>query len=178
MTAGNLSYRHLRAPGRRWTAEESAMFHRHVSGGVSGAGLALMYGRSRAAVVAYAGELGITISAAATDDIVSRYRLVVNTCADVPSMVRDIIGRVSSVTGISPAEIAGKSRSAKITFARHLAMWTVAKDTGLTLTQIGRAFGRDHTTIIHATRHINSKTGENVRGLGQPPRSAGKGKSP
>ena len=45
----------------------------------------------------------------------------------------------------------GKSRKAPIAQARFL-VWFVARQQGMTLQQIARAFDRDHTTILHGIR--------------------------
>lgn len=62
--------------------------------------------------------------------------------------INEIVQQVSEFTCISVKDIMGKSRKAPITQARHL-VWFVARQQGMTLQQIARAFDRDHTTILH-----------------------------
>lgn len=62
--------------------------------------------------------------------------------------INEIVQQVSDLTCISVKDIMGKSRKAPITKARHL-VWFVARQQGMTLQQIARAFDRDHTTVLH-----------------------------
>ena len=62
--------------------------------------------------------------------------------------INEIVQQVSDFTCISVKDIMGKSRKAPIARARFLC-WFVARQQGMTLQQIARAFGRDHTTILH-----------------------------
>jgi hypothetical protein len=59
-----------------------------------------------------------------------------------------IIAAVSDCTGITPAAIRGSGRNAA--GARQIAMYLTCRMTTLTLPQIGRAFSRHHTTVLHA----------------------------
>ena len=62
--------------------------------------------------------------------------------------INEIVQQVSDFTCISVKDIMGKSRKAPIAQARFL-VWFVARQQGMTLQQIARAFDRDHTTILH-----------------------------
>ena len=62
--------------------------------------------------------------------------------------INEIVQQVSEFTCISVKDIMGKSRKAPIAQARFL-VWFVARQQGMTLQQIARAFDRDHTTILH-----------------------------
>lgn len=64
------------------------------------------------------------------------------------STINEIVAQVADLTCLSAKEIMGRSRKAPITQARFLC-WFVARQQGMTLHQIARAFGRDHTTILH-----------------------------
>jgi len=66
---------------------------------------------------------------------------------------RTAIQAVSNVTGVKRRHILGQRRFRHYTDARHMAMLLTRQSTKLSLTSIGRLFGRDHSTIIHA---INS----------------------
>ena len=63
-----------------------------------------------------------------------------------------VLARAAAVTGVSAAEIVGPSRRRRICQVR----WAVAialRETGLSYPRIARRLGgRDHSTIIHATR--------------------------
>lgn len=62
-----------------------------------------------------------------------------------------IIKDVALATGFTPRQIVSQDRTKAIVHARHLAMFE-AKEAGASLEEIGRAFGRDHTSVIHAVR--------------------------
>ena len=67
--------------------------------------------------------------------------------------IADIITEVASHYGFTVAMMIGDRRSRPLVLARHLAYWRAARETGASLTAIGRAFGdRDHTTILHGIR--------------------------
>lgn len=71
---------------------------------------------------------------------------------------RQIIARVAAEHGVSPADIAGKARKARIVAARFAAIHTVKEaKPAYSLTQIANHFGhRHHTTILHALRKVES----------------------
>jgi chromosomal replication initiator protein len=55
---------------------------------------------------------------------------------------------------ITVKEIEGRCRAEHIAWARFVAIHLIRSLGGLSTTQIGKAFGRDHTTIIHALRAV------------------------
>lgn len=59
----------------------------------------------------------------------------------------EIVREVSAATGISTAEIYGRSRIGKIAQARQIVMY-LCREKGMTLTQIGNLLHRDHTTVM------------------------------
>lgn len=70
--------------------------------------------------------------------------------------VRDIAIEVSAETGIPVADIYGRSRRAPIVRARRM-VWQRARSQGLSLPQIGRTTGHDHTTVLHGLRRIEAE---------------------
>lgn len=62
--------------------------------------------------------------------------------------INEIVAQVAELTCLPAKDIMGRSRKAPIAQARFL-VWFVARQQGMTLQQIARAFGRDHTTILH-----------------------------
>ena len=65
--------------------------------------------------------------------------------------------------GLSPEEILIASRGRRsVADARALAMWLVRRKFGFSYPELGRIFGRDHTTCLHAVRRIDSaiRTGQ------------------
>jgi len=68
--------------------------------------------------------------------------------------------------GVTPEELRSKKRTARITQARHIAMYLSRMLLDEPLTKIGQAFGgRDHTTVIHGCDKISSEveTNEEMR---------------
>ena len=51
-------------------------------------------------------------------------------------------------------QIAGDVRKTKVAFARQVAMYLARHYTLLPLEEIGKAFGRDHATVIHAFEKV------------------------
>lgn len=87
-----------------------------------------------------------------------------------------IIAEVAVETGIAVDALKGEQRVARIARARQLAIWRVADETELSLSEIGRLFHRDHTTVLHAIRVTNQRRGANVRFYGGVPASITLGK--
>ena len=59
--------------------------------------------------------------------------------------------------GVSRADLLSTKRTARITRARQTAMYLARELTSLSLTEIARAFNRDHTTVLHAIRVVTSR---------------------
>ena len=64
-------------------------------------------------------------------------------------LIADVIARVATEHGYSPADILGRDRHAHVVKARHSAMLE-ARRLGFSYPELGRAFKRDHTTVMHA----------------------------
>lgn len=67
-----------------------------------------------------------------------------------------IIERTADSFGFHPDELLEKSRKAPLVLARQIAMYLCRELTDDSLVQIGGAFRRDHSTVIHAVDKINS----------------------
>ncbi len=60
--------------------------------------------------------------------------------------------------GLSTQELLSSTRTARITWPRHVAMYLARELTGESLPAIGRHFGgRDHTTVLHAWRRTEER---------------------
>jgi chromosomal replication initiation ATPase DnaA len=67
--------------------------------------------------------------------------------------LRRVIGVTARRHGLTPADLAGPSRSRQVAQARAMAMYVARRLTGKSLQAIGVAFGgRDHTTVLHGIR--------------------------
>lgn len=54
-------------------------------------------------------------------------------------------------------ELISPRRFAHLVRARQRAMWRIRQATGWSYPKIGRLFGRDHTTVMHAVDKINAE---------------------
>ena len=71
------------------------------------------------------------------------------------SACRFIENLVSGALGIGLAELRANRRGrAAVAFARQTAMYLAHVHFGLTLSQVGRNFGRDRTTVAHACARV------------------------
>src|SRR5690606_21283133 len=65
---------------------------------------------------------------------------------------------VAAAFGLPPADIEARTRlSARTAFARQVAMYIVHVHLGLSLSEVGRHFGRDRTTAAHACRMVEDR---------------------
>ena len=77
--------------------------------------------------------------------------------------VQQIIQMVALTMNVKEKEIIGKGRNMEVAFARQLAMFISKKLINTSLANIGKQFGnRDHSTVIHACKTIETKMKEDV----------------
>lgn len=74
----------------------------------------------------------------------------------LPIVSMRILRTIEYLTGVSIAEMKGRSRLMPISTARQLAMWHLHK-AGYGYSTIGRMLNVDHTTAIHAVRVLPGK---------------------
>ena len=90
--------------------------------------------------------------------------------------VSDIIQRIIAVTAkhckVTEEDILGTSRKKNIQNARNIAMYVTRAITNSSLPQIGAAFDRDHSTVLHSIRKIevalksdNQQLSDNIRDI-------------
>ena len=65
-----------------------------------------------------------------------------------------LISAAGAAYGLDATALLSTSREANTTEARHVAMWLL-RQTGMSYPQIGKTFGRDHTTVMSAIRRVN-----------------------
>ena len=62
-----------------------------------------------------------------------------------------VVARVAGEHGVTVADIMSRSRKANLVLARYDAIASVERQfPGISSVMLGRLFGRDHTTILHA----------------------------
>ena len=69
---------------------------------------------------------------------------------------------VAEVFGLRPDDLIARCRTKKVTFPRQVAMYLARKLTGASFPQIGRAFNRDHATVLHAYRRVKESLRQNT----------------
>ena len=77
-----------------------------------------------------------------------------------------IIVKVAKYFQIEISDLKGKSREQSLVIARQIAMFILREDSQMNLTTIGLLFGgRDHTTVLHGIRKIqtDAATNQNLR---------------
>jgi len=82
------------------------------------------------------------------------------------AMVEKILKHVSKKHGISVEDIKSKKKTDSIATARHISIYIIRKLTDLSLKEIGKVFGRDHSTIISSINKVelNIRTVKNFEG--------------
>lgn len=80
---------------------------------------------------------------------------------------REMIADIAEKHRVTFRDVIGVARFKEIVAARMEACFEIAKAfPSMSLSEIGRLVRKDHTTVIHAIRVFNERTGENLRGLG------------
>ncbi len=75
--------------------------------------------------------------------------------------LNEILALVEHNFGVSRVDLVSKSRKGKITWARQVAMFLSRTYTLLPLQEIGKFFGRDHATVIHAFQKVKEAMEKN-----------------
>ena len=77
--------------------------------------------------------------------------------------IRAIREAVQDHYSISDDDMLGTIRSRIVSHPRQLAMYIAWRHTACTYPQIGRAFNRDHSTVIHAVRAVKLRLSDDPR---------------
>lgn len=81
-------------------------------------------------------------------------RIVAASLSQGASEPQRIIRAVCTMFETRPEEMFSESRVPTTTLSRQVAMFLLRKRTTENLVTIGKRFGRDHTTVVHAVQHI------------------------
>lgn len=73
--------------------------------------------------------------------------------------VKPIVDAVADATGIQPRDIYGNVRTGPVSEARQL-VYYLAHNMGISLSAIGRAMHRDHSTVAHGIAAEKRRRGE------------------
>jgi chromosomal replication initiator protein len=74
--------------------------------------------------------------------------------------LEQILELVASAYGLSRADLSRRSRERRLARPRQIAMYLCRRYTDASLAEIGRALGRDHTSVLHATRSVEARIAE------------------
>lgn len=93
-------------------------------------------------------------------EAVSHYRIIEVKLKGVRLSIGSIIADTAAKHGLTATDLVGRSRALHtIIPARQEAMYLCAHDTPYGLPEIGKAFKRDHTTVLHGIRKHCERTG-------------------
>jgi chromosomal replication initiator protein len=93
--------------------------------------------------------IDITLAERALQDLIPQ------TENEIPPQL--IMDETATYFSLSTADLMSKSRSRPLTQARHIAMYLMRENTGLSLMKIGEIFGgRDHTTALHGIKKVEA----------------------
>jgi chromosomal replication initiator protein len=137
-----------RARGIRLTSEALDWLARQGSGGGARTVLGLLNNLAGAATE-FPGPLG----RAEVIDALSGAEALAGSGHDVAQVVK----RVAAVFAVPEKELMRASRLRRYMVPRQVAMYLARETCGLSLPRLGTAFGRDHTTVLHACRRIESE---------------------
>jgi chromosomal replication initiator protein len=69
-----------------------------------------------------------------------------------------LIEAVSRYLSLSPSEISSQKRDRALTYARHIAMYLLRNDGGLTYSAIADLLNKkDHSTVVHACKQLHQE---------------------
>ena len=69
---------------------------------------------------------------------------------------QNIISKVAKFYGLTSDEILGRCRERRLIKARFISIYFIKQKTEFTLVTIGKIFKRDHASIIHALKTIQT----------------------
>lgn len=123
-----------------------------LAGPGSGGGLRAALGRLAGLALgakAFPGPL----DRAACEAILAASGLPTSAGPDVPGIIR----RVAAAFGVTEKELLGISRLRRVLMPRQVAMFLAREVCGLSFPRLAVAFGRDHTTVLHAVRKVEAE---------------------
>jgi len=78
--------------------------------------------------------------------------------AQPPIAPGQLLDAVCRHLGLAPADMTGQKRARDLTYARHLAMYLLRQEAGLTYAAIAHLIGRkDHSTVVHACSQMHKQ---------------------
>ena len=72
-----------------------------------------------------------------------------------------VISVVAEYHNLAPSQLTGKIRTAQVALARHLAMYLCKDVLGMNYSEIGKKFGKDHTSVMNGIGKVEKLSKEN-----------------
>ena len=104
-------------------------------------------------VVAYASLRGERITSDVVDTVIGRLPAP-SSLAPAAATLEAIQQAAAEAFNLSRDRLLARDRSPKVAMARQIAMYLARELTDVSLPEIGRGFGRDHSTVVHAHKRI------------------------
>lgn len=76
--------------------------------------------------------------------------------------MQSVIMKVSRAHDVAPLLVAGESRSREVVAARN-EVFSILNRNGISLERIGRAFGKDHTTVLYGIRRHHGEQPNEIK---------------
>jgi len=75
----------------------------------------------------------------------------------VPTPVARIVAATAEAFGLDPSDLLGKDRSKSVKEGRQAAYLVARRCTRLSYPELGRAFGKNHTTVLAGVRSMGAQ---------------------
>lgn len=79
------------------------------------------------------------------------------TSLPVGVVIENILEKVSFTFGVTPEQLKSERRDANINNARQAAMYIIREITGLSQDEVGKVFGRNHSTVNSSLKNVQQK---------------------
>ncbi len=79
------------------------------------------------------------------------------TSLPVGVVIENILEKVSFTFGVTPEQLKSERRDANINGARQAAMYIIREITGLSQDEVGKVFGRNHSTVNSSLKNVQQK---------------------
>lgn len=109
-------------------------------------------------VVAFSSLNNISISKAMAAKALSD----VFTSQEVQIEMADVLRTVADHFGVPLDALKGSGRVREVVVPRQIAMYLIRDLTGHSLPEVGMFFGRDHSTVLHATQKVSEQLGRDA----------------
>ena len=82
---------------------------------------------------------------------------ILMTSQPVSVVIDNILEKVSFTFGVTPEQLKSERRDANINGARQAAMYVIREITDLSQDEIGKVFGRNHSTVNNSLKNVQSR---------------------